>query len=278
MSTRPSATDDKNITKICKDGDTFLQVGPRGKLIQVSSDFLEQISDLFDRMINDTMMSGESARTGRSPGSPIVLDLIDECPKAVKHVLRILYGADDGFESTPSFETVCAMVAFADYYYMKDRLKFWAAKWLRIEPFDEDEGPNIRECFEKMVVAYMLHDEYSFFQLSHYIATYSDGIIQWGLDFPAKEDFPPDDKKFPDKELGIKLACTSKIYIISRLCANRLTVAIEEMRSVPQRQAPLGKGLCIDCFDNAKVSFLSKQDGCDNDMYHCLGEDDQPEL
>ncbi|KAH7173824.1 uncharacterized protein B0J16DRAFT_389709 [Fusarium flagelliforme] len=260
MSARPSATDDKNITKICKDGDTLLEVGPKGELIQVSSDFLERISTLFDMMINNTMANGKSARTDREPGSPILLDLSGECPKTVKHVLRILYGADDDFKSIPSFETVCAMVAFADYYYMEDRLKFWAAEWLRISPFNEDDGPDIRECFEKMVVAYMLRDEHSFFETSHYIATYGGGIIQWGLDLPEKENLD-DDKKFPDKELGIKLA-----------------LAIEEMRPVPKRRAPRGKGLCIDCFDNAEGSFLSKQNGCDNDMYHCIEEDDQLEL
>lgn len=180
MSTGSSATDDENITKICKDGDTLLEVGFGGELIQVSSDLLEQVSTLFDGMINDKRMCGESLRTMREPGSPIVLDLSDECPKAVKHVLRILYGANDGFESTPSFETVCDMVVFADYYYMEDRLKFWAAEWLRISPFNEDDGPDIRECFEKMIVAYMLGDDHSFFETSHYIATYGGGIIQWG--------------------------------------------------------------------------------------------------
>lgn len=278
MSAASSTSDDTGITTICENGDVLLLVGRKETEILVSLDFLKQISFVFKVMLKGPKVQGEALQNA-TPGSPIMLTLPDECPKVVKHVLRILYGANDDFESTPSFETVCAMVAFANYYDMGNRLDFWAAQWLRISPFDEDDGPDMRECFEKMVIAYMSRDHHSFFQTSHYLATYGGGIIHWGLDFPAKEDFPPDDKKFPDKELGIKLACTSNIYIISRLlCANRLTVAIEEMRPVPKHRAPLGKGLCIDCFDNAKGSFLSKQDGCDNDMYHCIEEDDQLEV
>ena len=122
----------------------------------------------------------------------------------MEHLLRTLYGAD---HLELNFDEIYDMVALAGKYCMAERLRPFGAGWLRSYPFDK--GPDdTRECWEKMVIAYLLGDDISFFRMSRYLGTYSVELVEWALTLPSQE-------------LGIKLARTFKIYInFESLCAN----------------------------------------------------------
>ena len=124
----------------------------------------------------------------------------------MKHLLWILYGAG---HLKLNFEEVYNVVTLAKKYLMATRLNCFGAQWLRSDPFDKSKGPDdIRECWEKMVIAYMLGDGNAFFRTSYHLCKYGDGVVEWGLNLA-------------DQELGIKLARTFRIYInAGSICAN----------------------------------------------------------
>ncbi|KAI1070437.1 hypothetical protein LB507_006851 [Fusarium sp. FIESC RH6] len=195
MSTQPSASDDdEGITKISKNGDVILVVGLEKEKIQVASDFLEHISPVFKAMLNAPMKEGEALRN-RAHDSPVTIELPGDCPKAMKHVLRTLYGADDHFESDPSFQTVYDMVTLADKYGMAGRLKLFGANWLRTRTGDEDFH-GYDGYWDKFVIACILDDDHAFFQISSILHNVHGEIIEWSL-------------RLPDRELGMRLVCMS---------------------------------------------------------------------
>ncbi|KAG8673176.1 hypothetical protein FPOAC1_006482 [Fusarium poae] len=216
-----------NITKICQNGDVILAVGPKAK-IQVTSDFLKHISPVFKTMLEGPMSEGEALRN-KSPDSPTTISLPADNALAMKRLLRILYGADD---LALDFEAVYDIIVLADKYAMAKRLKAFGLDWVRMNLDDEcTSAAQFRESWEKMVLSYMLHNDVAFFEVSCYLSQATEGVVTWALELP-------------DQALGLRLA-----------------VAIYELYE-HNFVAETRMGLCLDCFKNAKDSFVGMQSGC----------------
>ncbi|KAM0234509.1 hypothetical protein ACHAPO_006399 [Fusarium lateritium] len=226
---------------ICQNGDIILAVGPKAK-IQVTSDFLKHVSPVFQAMLDGPMREGEAFRN-RPHNSPITISLPVDNALAMRRLLRILYGADD---MDLDFEAVYDVLVLADKYDMTKRLKTFGFGWVRLDidddhPFDVD----IRDYWEKLVIAHMLGDSMAFFQISCRVSQSTKALLDWALDLP-------------DQLLGLKLA-----------------MAIDELRD-DNSDEDYSMGLCLDCFKRAKNSFLDKQHGCAlEDFHRCWWENQQ---
>ncbi|GKU04187.1 hypothetical protein FLAG1_06801 [Fusarium langsethiae] len=177
------------ITKICENGDVILAVGPKVK-IQVASDFLKHISPVFKAMFDSPMSEGEALRN-KSPDSPITISLPEDRGEAMTRLLRILYGADDVELGFKAFYNV---IILADKYGMTERLKHFGSSWVRMDTDDNNSDLMYsQDCWEKLVISYILNDNSAFFKISFRLYTLARCVINQALELP-------------DKMLGLKLA------------------------------------------------------------------------
>ncbi|KAF5240152.1 hypothetical protein FAUST_4542 [Fusarium austroamericanum] len=224
-----------NITEICHNGDVILAVGPKEK-IRVASDFLKHISPVFKAMLDGPMSEGEDLRS-KPPNSPITISLPEDSPVAMLRLLRILYGAND---LDLTFKAFYDVIILADKYGMTKRLKHFGFGWVRVDPLDEGViDYYYRECWEKLVISYMLDDNTAFFHVSSCLSNSAGPLVDWVTELS-------------NEPLGLKLA-----------------LAIWEMRAEDAENYERQRmGLCLDCFKTVKESFLDKGEDCKFEHYH----------
>jgi hypothetical protein len=190
-----SASSDEFDPTICENGDIILAVGLEKTEIQVTSDFLKNISPVFKAMLEAPMREGEALRN-RAPDSPVTIALPGDCPWAMNHLLRILYGS-----KSPSleFRTFYNVAILADKYDMVERLQPYGALWLRFLP---GQTEHMAVAWHRLIIAYLLDDVYAFYWASKVLCTFTQEMIPYCFDCP-------------DRELAFKLCRTFRIFITS---------------------------------------------------------------
>ncbi|RBR25468.1 uncharacterized protein FIESC28_01706 [Fusarium coffeatum] len=220
-----SASPDEIDPTICENGDIILAVGPEKTEIQVTSDFLKNISPVFKAMLEAPMREGDALRN-RAPDSPVTIALPEYCPWAMNHLLRIPYGS-----KIPrlEFRTFYSVAILADKYDMVERLRPYGALWLRFLPGHIE---YMEEAWHRLIISYLLDDVYAFYWASKVLCGFTQELIPYCF-------------TCPDRELAFKLC-----------------LAVNQLRQCDPATRQFGKVLCLCCFKIARNSFIAPQRGC----------------
>jgi hypothetical protein len=115
-------------TDIVTNGNIILIVGRMKCHIRVTSDFLCEISDVFNAMLKGNFAEGIRLRNQSEP-KPIHIHLPEDSGKAMAHALKTLYGADPSIIGlSPS--NIQAVALIADKYIMTARFAIVGTAWM----------------------------------------------------------------------------------------------------------------------------------------------------
>ncbi|KAK7429371.1 hypothetical protein QQZ08_004184 [Neonectria magnoliae] len=158
-----------------------------------------------------------------NPG--MVEEIPDHDVPTMKNILSVIYGANPALEDLPAPE-IQNIAMLAHKYAMTPLLGFAGSCWLNDYPFDDPE-----DYWLLLTAANWFRHSQQFHELSMSLGGMSGlSLLRWA-------------SETPDVSFGLRLALT-----------------INEIREVKSSWGT--KGLCLNCFKTAKISFLARGEHC----------------
>ncbi|KAF5600799.1 hypothetical protein FPANT_2028 [Fusarium pseudoanthophilum] len=216
-------------------GDIILVAGKEKQRIQVSAEFLIQVSPVFDAMLN--LKFSEGIRFHESNELPVEIKLPEDDGMATTQALRTLHGSDPSMLLLGPDE-IQKVAIFADKYDMSPRFSMVATGWMSREP------SNLDHAWKLMTASYWFNLEDSFRTMSEHVVVKMNHAQIFRLAHQTH-----------DVGLGLKLGMALLL----------LHHALSQYMAHPKG------GLCLRCFKITADDPVGMQPGCPCPFNHRSG-------